>query len=218
MDDQHPQSLGKAFLTGVVLLLPLFIIAIAIYWLFRVVTGLISPLTNILTNITGLPDLAGHALVLVSVLGLILLIGIFARTTIGSWLHPRIEMYFQRVTPGYRMLREMVQHLFGDRDSPFAHGSVALVQLYGPNVAITVTGIVTSRHDNGVCTVFVPTGPNPTSGFIYHVPAELIQQRPDVRVDEAIRTIIACGMGTGTVFHGPPPTQLTTEATPSNRE
>lgn len=208
MDDQNPQSLGKAFLTGLVLLLPLFIIAIAVYWLFRVVTGLTSPITGIITNMTGIPDLVGHALVLASVLGLILLIGIFARTTIGSWLHPRIEMYFQRVTPGYRMLREMVQHLFGDRDSPFAHGSVALVQLYGPNVPITVTGIVTSRHDNGVCTVFVPTGPNPTSGFIYHVPAELIQQRPDVRVDEAIRTIIACGMGTGTVFHGSPATEL----------
>ena len=218
MDEQHPQSLGKAFLTGLVLLLPLFIIAIAIYWLFKVVTGLTSPMTGIITDMTGIPDLAGHALVLLSVLGLILLIGIFARTTIGSWLHPRIEMYFQRVTPGYRMLREMVQHLFGDRDSPFAHGSVALVQLYGPNVAITVTGIVTSRHDNGVCTVFVPTGPNPTSGFIYHVPAELIQQRPDVRVDEAIRTIIACGMGTGTVFHGAPPTQLTQAETSARND
>lgn len=214
MDDQHPQSLGKAFLTGLALLLPLFIIAIALYWLFRMVTGLTAPLTGVITKFTGIPELAGHVLALGSVLGLILLIGVFARTTIGSWIHPRIEMYFQRVTPGYRMLREMVQHLFGDRDSPFAHGSVALVQLYGPNVPVTVTGIVTSRHDNGACTVFVPTGPNPTSGFIYHVPPELIQQRPDVRVDEAIRTIIACGMGTNTVFHGTPATRFTPETTP----
>jgi len=78
MDDQHPQSLGKAFLTGLVLLLPLFIIAIAIYWLFKIVTGLTSPMTGIITNMTGIPDLAGHALVLFSVLGLILLIGILS--------------------------------------------------------------------------------------------------------------------------------------------
>ena len=207
--DETKESLGKAFLSGLAVLLPLFIFFLILLWLYELVTGILAPVTNLITGITGIPDIVGHALVLVTVLGFILFIGIFARTTVGRWLRPHVDMYMQRVAPGYRMIREIVQHLFGDRDhSPFTHGSVALVQLYGPQVALTVTGIVTSRHRDGTCTVFVPTGPNPTSGFIYHVAPELVQLRPDIRVDSALRSVIACGMGSGELFDGPPPTQL----------
>ena len=36
-----------------------------------------------------------------------------------------------------------------------------------------------------VVTVFVPTGPNPTSGFIYHIPEEFVHP-VNVRVEDAM--------------------------------
>jgi uncharacterized membrane protein len=42
--------------------------------------------------------------------------------------------------------------------------------------------------------VFVPTGPNPTSGNIYHLPGDRVRS-VDVPVDQAMRAIISCGAG-----------------------
>jgi len=198
--------LGKTFLTGLVILLPLMISAIVLTWIFGIITGVLQPITNLLTRTTGIPELIGDVLVMLLILWSILMIGFAARTTIGRWLHPQIDQYMQRVAPGYSMIREIVQQLFGDRkNSPLAHGSVALIKLYGPDVEISVTAVVTSIHEDGTHTVFVPTGPNPTSGFIYHVSPELVQMRPDVRVESALRTVIACGTGAGKLFADGPP-------------
>ncbi|TVP60059.1 MAG: DUF502 domain-containing protein [Halomonadaceae bacterium] len=199
------EYLAKTFLAGLVLLLPLMILAIVFRWVFNLITGFLQPVTNLVVRVTGMPELAGDLLVIAAILGVILLIGSFARTTLGSWLQPQIDNYMQRVAPGYRMIREIVQQLFGDKsDSPFANGSVALIYLYGRDVDITVTAIVTSSHDSGKSTVFVPTGPNPTSGFIYHVHPDLIEMRPDIRVESALRTVIACGTGAGKLFGDEP--------------
>ena len=56
------------------------------------------------------------------------------------------------------------------------------------------TAFITDEHEDGSYTVFIPTGPNPTSGGILHVAAEYVELL-DVTVDEALRSIIACGSG-----------------------
>ena len=48
-------------------------------------------------------------------------------------------------------------------------------------------------------TVFVPTGPNPTSGFIYHLPNKYIH-KVDVRVEDAMRSVISCGTGSSALI------------------
>src|SRR5690606_38606169 len=101
-----------------------------------------------------------------------------------------------QVAPGYRMIREIVQQLFGDsKQSPFAQGKVARVWPSGRGQGVSLTGIVTSWHDNGGATVFLPTGPNPTTGLVLHVAQEHLELLPAVPVDSAFRTIIACGAG-----------------------
>ena len=206
---ERNKYLTKAFLAGLVMLLPLFILAILLRWVYGLVTGAMEPLSKLVVRLTGAPELLSELLVLVGVIGLILAVGIATRTTFGDWLVPRFHNYLQRVAPGYQMVRDIVHQLFGDKEnSPFARGSVALVQLYGKEVPVTVTALLTSYHEDGTCTVFVPTGPNPTSGFIYHVDQSLIQLRPDIRVEAALRTVIACGTGAGALFGGPPPTDL----------
>jgi uncharacterized membrane protein len=47
--------------------------------------------------------------------------------------------------------------------------------------------------------VFVPTGPNPTSGFIYHLDQQYVHP-VKVSVEEAMRSVISCGAGSGTLL------------------
>jgi uncharacterized membrane protein len=95
------------------------------------------------------------------------------------------------------MVKETVNQFLGKKESPFS--SVALVQIFENDTK--VTGFITDRHDNGTITVFVPTGPNPTSGFIYHLDAEYVHP-VDVSVEDAMRSVISCGAGSGALVKG----------------
>lgn len=198
-------ALSGAFFTGLAMLLPIVILAIVFRWLFRFVTDLIQPLSNLLVRGAGLPTLFSDVLVIAVIALFLLVLGFVVRTTLGNYLQNKFHQSMQRVAPGYQMIREIVQQLFGDRkNSPFSQGSVALVQLHGENSPVKSTGIVTSYHPNGVYTVFIPTGPNPTTGFVYHVPENLVELRPDIKVEAALRTVIACGAGASALFSQPP--------------
>ncbi len=69
---------------------------------------------------------------------------------------------------------------------------VVLADVYGTGAMMM--GFVTDISEDGVVTVFAPTGPNPTNGFIFHMPADRVQYI-DVKPEEAMKTII--GVGTG---------------------
>jgi uncharacterized membrane protein len=74
-----------------------------------------------------------------------------------------------------------------------------MVDLYSN--ATRATGFVTDKLENGYLTVFIPTGPNPTNGMIYHVLPEQVEYI-DVKVEDAMRTVIGVGAGTNKIWPG----------------
>lgn len=188
----------KSVLGGLVIVLPIAILAMGIRWLFRLITDLIQPFTNLVINTLGFPELVGDMLVLTAMVLACFIVGLLVTTTGGAWFHKRFDERLARVAPGYKLVKDIVGQFFGDeKQSPFANGEVALVRLFGEDNPTAVTTIVTSKHDDGTYTVFMPTGPNPTSGNIYHVKPSQVRLCPDIKIEDAMRTIIACGAGTG---------------------
>lgn len=57
-----------------------------------------------------------------------------------------------------------------------------------------MTGFVTDELPNGKLTIFVPTGPNPTNGFIFHVDEDQVEYL-DTNTEDAMRSIIGVGVG-----------------------
>lgn len=191
----------RSIIGGVLVVAPLVIIALLFHWLFNAVTDLIHPLTAFLIGTSGWPQLLGDILVIACILVAFFLIGTVVSTGAGRWLHAYFDKYLIKLAPGYRMVREIVNQFLGDnKDSPFNKGEVARAYIFGPNVETSATVFVTSRHPDGSYTVFAPTGPNPTSGFIYHLPASQVVLMPELKMDSALRTIIACGAGSAELF------------------
>jgi len=62
-----------------------------------------------------------------------------------------------------------------------------------------MTAFVTDIHSDGQYSVFVPTGPNPMSGNIYHLDEEYVHL-VNTPVSEAMRSIISCGAGSASLF------------------
>ncbi len=191
----------NAFIGGIVVLLPLVILGLFFRWLFRTVTDLIQPFTDLVIKMTHAPEALGDLIVILLIMLACVLVGSLTATGIGTFLHARFDHHLQRFAPGYQMIKDIVNQLFGDRsNSPFKSGKVAEVRIFGSDVETSVTAIVTSMHEDGRYTVFVPTGPNPTTGFVFHVSEHYVTLRPDIKVESAIRTIISCGAGTAQLF------------------
>ena len=190
-----------SFIGGVLILLPVAILIGAFNWMFRTITNLIQPITNLVVKSNGMPELLGDIVVVILIALTCFLIGTAVTTSAGKWLHRHFDRHLLRLAPGYKLVKEIVGQFFGEESSsPFANGEVARVSIFGTSSGTTVTALVTSKHQDGSFTVFVPTGPNPTSGNMYHLPPEQVQLYLDVGVEDMMKTIIACGAGSDTLF------------------
>lgn len=186
---------------GLVVILPIAILTFLFKWLFKTVTDLIQPLTNYASSIYPIPEIVADILVIAIILFSCFFVGVIVQTKIGNILHRMFDDILHKLAPGYRMVKEVVVQIFGSSDkSPFSNGMVARVKLFGDSCATEVTALVVDQSDEDIFTVFMPTGPNPTSGNIYHVTKSQVTLYPDVKIDSAMRTVIACGAGSAELF------------------
>ena len=190
--------LKTSLLGGVVVILPVAILISVSLWIFRLVTGLIEPLTRLLIKDSQLNEYVAEIFVIILIVASCFFVGALVRTRLGDFFYRLIETRILKLAPGYSMIKETVLQIFGNREeSPFS--SVALAQIFGNET--TVTAFITDKHDDGSFTLFVPTGPNPTSGMIYHLQGKYVHPI-DVPVQDAMRSIISCGAGSAKLMKG----------------
>jgi len=183
--------LKTSLLGGVVVILPVAILAAVSVWIFNLVTGLIEPLTRLLIEDSQVNEYTAEVLVIILVIVSCFFVGVTVRTRLGAFLYRLIETRILKLAPGYSMIKDTVLQIFGSRkDSPFS--SVAIARIFGNDTR--VTAFITDTHADGSYTVFVPTGPNPTSGLIYHLDGKYVQP-VNIPVQDAMRSIISCGAG-----------------------
>lgn len=184
------------FIGGFMVVLPVLIFAWLVEWLLGTVRELVSPLSRWLveqTLVTGfVADIIGVLFLLVS----LFLVGLFVSTSIGGWFHDLVDDWLARLAPGYKTIREVISQLLGgEGNTSLLKGEVCRAYIMGRSVGVSVTAIVTAKHENGDFTVYVPTAPIPTSGFVYHLSADCVELLPHMSVESAMRTVIACGSG-----------------------
>lgn len=183
-------------LGGLAVVLPLCILLLVALWFYQLLSNFLAPVSAWLAPYAGVSATVADVTVIMGMLLSFCLIGLLVKTSVGAWIHRQLERVLKRVAPGYKTISDVVgQFLGGGSSSSLLSGEVALARIYGAQVPITVTVIVTARHDNGDFTVFMPTAPIPTSGVVYHLPAECVECLPHISVEAAMRTIIACGAG-----------------------
>ena len=188
--DRMKAFLRTSLLGGTVVILPVVILVFVFNWVFDFVTNRIQPLTNVVIKQYDIPEISADIFVIFIILMICFTVGVFVRTRLGKFLYRSIENRILRAAPGYSLIKETIVHILGETESPFR--TVALARIFGNDTL--VSSFVTDRHADGSFTVFVPTGPNPTSGNIFHLKGEYVHP-VDVPVEEVMRSIISCGAG-----------------------
>jgi len=194
----------RYFLTGILAILPLGITAWVLVKVFLTVDHTVRPW---LTRWIGfeIPGLGFVATIL-----FVLLVGVFASNIIGRTVIGRMEMLFARVplvSRIYVAVKQIGEGVIGNRN---LFERVILFEY--PRRGTWAIGFVTSEHrgtlegrtGSAVMHVFVPTTPNPTSGFLLFVPAQDIIDL-DISVEDGLKLVISGGAVTpGTAEMGSP--------------
>ncbi|MBB3060860.1 DUF502 domain-containing protein [Microbulbifer rhizosphaerae] len=195
----------KTFITltllgGLAVVLPIAIFILLFQWLFGQISELVAPATQWMETHTTIKDTLAQLAVIGLILGGCFLIGLVVKTGVGRWMHNQVDRWLSRLAPGYSTIKDLVLQFIGGGGEGVLSGPVARVRIHGADNPLSVTAIVTSRHANGDYTVYVPTAPVPTSGFVFHVPADCVEILPNVTVEAAMKSIVACGSGSGSLL------------------
>lgn len=178
------------FIGGIAVVLPLITSLILLKWFLGVILRIIHPITIILVEKAHLQKIVAQGIIIIFVILVFFMIGLTVRTRIGKFFLNLVERRFLKSIPGYKLFSETIKQLIDKTKRPFS--SVAVVRPFNNDTKLT--GFITDEHPDGKYTVFVPSALNPTTGFIFHLDSQYVQPLK-VSVENAMRTIISCGMG-----------------------
>ncbi|GAB3386507.1 DUF502 domain-containing protein [Lysobacter fragariae] len=198
-------SLQKLFITGLLTLLPIWLTWVVVKFVFVMLSDTSRPVIGpLLENLsTALPNALGWlvqpwvqtAIGVVATVGVILLSGVMARVVLGQRLLRWFEALIKRIPLAntiYGSARQLLDILQTKPD-----GTQRVVLIDFPHTQMKSIGFVTRvLHEQGtgreLAAVYVPTTPNPTSGYLEIVPVEKITPT-DWTVDQAMSFIISGG-------------------------
>jgi uncharacterized membrane protein len=189
------------FLTGLVLVGPIYITLNLTWWFINWVDELVRPLIPIAYRPeTYLPiKIPGTGLVIAFVT--ITALGFLTANLVGKTLVELGENILNRlpvVRPVYKSLKQIFETLFSNSGSSFRR--VALVEFPSPGmwslVFLSQTAspdIAAKLPDTEHVAAFMPCTPNPTTGFFFYVPRrDLIDL--DITVEAAMTLLMSAGM------------------------
>ncbi len=193
------EALRRYFVAGVLAFAPIGVTIWAIAWIIQRLDNLILPRLLTLAGLENPPrlPLVGALFTLL----VILLFGVVARHFFG-WEAVRLgERLLNRVPIArsiYAGVKQLLEAIFVS-SSPTSFRRVVLIEyprkgLYA--VAFTTgpaRGVVQERTEQRMVNCFVPTTPNPTSGFYLLVPEEELTD-VDFSVEDAFKLIMSAGL------------------------
>lgn len=188
--------LMTTLLGGLLVLLPITIFAVLVRLVFRLVTNAIQPVAMLFSG-SALPSALASILALAIIIGFCFFVGLFVRTRFGRAIIHYLNKQILARLPFYTTIQETVKQVFGQKGSSFS--KVVIVEAMNTKM----TGFVTSESPTGIYTVFVPTAPNPTNGFVFHVERDKLIFVEHIKAEDALRTVIGLGTGSNVLFEVP---------------
>ncbi len=186
------RNVRRNFIAGLAVLVPAAFVVIVLVWFFNTIDGILQPIITVFFGrpITGLGF--GVTIILVYLAG-ILASNIVGRRLIqfGEWLVGRLPVLRQL----YNAAKQAMTSIAGVSKTKAAFREVVLVEY--PRRGLRTIGFTTSEildaDGRKLITVYLPTTPVPTSGWLILVTEDQIT-RTGIPVDTAMKMVISGGI------------------------
>lgn len=203
----------KYFITGLVTLLPLALTLIILIFIFNVLTAPFAGLVErffqhyelftkpfLIFSADQIRHVTSQFLVLVLLFGFIIMLGWVARLFFIRYLirlGDRILHKIPILRSIYKLCQDVIKTLFGTGANSFKQ----VVMVPFPHKESFSIGLITGetlefkdpKLPQKLAIVFIPTAPNPTSGFVLLFPEQDLNYL-DIKIEEAFKFIISCGV------------------------
>ena len=191
-------NIKKYMITGILSIIPVYFTYVISKILFQLFSNPGAKFFNYITKIIGkdniryLPELVGFV-------GVLLIIYVFGML-ISTIFVKKILNAFEKVVSGipviniiYKTIKQITSSLGDPEKESFK--KVVLIEYPRKNLwtLAMVTGESKDRDSNEYYNIYVPTTPNPTSGFmLYTLKSEVVES--NISVEEGLKIIISGGV------------------------
>ena len=187
--------LKNELITGMVLLAPVLGTLYLIYFIVRSIDDLFPDMWR--------PEIRRHPLPglgIVSVICIALLVGIFAHNVVGRRMMTLFDSVVSRLPlfgGTYGLIKQVFESVFSQGADSFQKAVLVEYPHPGSHAIGFVTSTrgpkILSKDGKPLVQLYVPTTPNPTSGFYLLVEKELVREL-DMPVDQAFKLVITMGI------------------------
>ena len=198
----------RNFFAGIIVLMPFLLTFLFVRWLVLFIDSRIAPLvprrfSQLALDTIGIDpvrEIPGVGIIIFFLATMV--IGIFARGIIGAWILRHFERILQH-TPLLPKIYSTTKQIFATllhHEKKTAFQKAVLVQY--PRKGCWTIGFLTSENTKEISkhtkqqsmrAVFVPTTPNPTSGFIIFFPKKDTIDL-NMKVEDAVKIVLSFGI------------------------
>ncbi|MFC2014223.1 DUF502 domain-containing protein [Chloroflexota bacterium] len=184
-----PVILRRRFIAGLQVLIPLGVTILILVWFFSKIDNILQPVISSIfgRTISGV----GFGITVL----LIFIAGVIVSSVAGRKLINYGESILLKV-PIIRQLYSSIKQIVESFSSEGKGSFMRVVLVEFPKKGMKTVGFVTNQATDQsgkiLLNVFIPTAPNPTSGFL-QIMAEKEVIRTDISVDDALKMIISAG-------------------------
>jgi len=192
------EDMKRYLLTGLVIVIPVVITVYIFYYIFTWINSIIEGIASEFLY-RYLPEIPG--LTIIISLAIILAIGIFASVSVGKSALEYIDKWMSKiplVSEIYFTIKQASETILIQKE-----GFERAVLVEYPRKGVFALGFVTgdgesyreikeSADDNKLINIFIPTSPNPTSGYLVFIKKSEVRN-VNLSIQEAIKIIISGG-------------------------
>jgi uncharacterized membrane protein len=190
------------FLTGLIVVGPVAITIYVVWWFINLVDAWVKPLIpQAYLPETYLPFNVPGVGLIVGIFGL-MVVGALTANLFGRTIVSYGEMMLDRmpvVRGVYRLVKQIFTTVFSKSGTSFKRVGLIEFPRRGLHALVFLAGDPPVEVDekigggNPLITVFMPNGPNPTTGFIVFVPASEVIPL-DLAVEDAAKLVVSAGL------------------------
>lgn len=197
--DSLYSNLRRYFLTGLAFVIPLVITGWILILVYRAIESVASPIVRILLpEELEPPELVQNIAGFLGIVILLIGLGFMARNVLGERILRAVDQVFLRIPVIAFIYNGLKQMIDAFRHFGASRHFKRVVYVEYPSPGSKLIGFVTSHYYDvkarqGITCVFVPTSPNPMTGFVIVVEDDKVMES-HLSLEEASKIIFSAGL------------------------
>jgi uncharacterized membrane protein len=188
--------LSTTVIGGLLVVVPLALLVLIFDDVVVMVAELVAPIAELLPRERLGGDSVATLVAIVLIVGFCFLVGMVARTAIGSRLGGWVEAALLRRLPAYGMLKTLSQQFVGMSSAESSMFAPAVLAL--PEDSLQLVYVI-EEHGNGFATVMIPHVPAALAGPLQYVPSRRLRKL-EVPLAQVLQSLQSYGIGAGPLF------------------